>query len=104
MKQTEAQVLLAIHLSELGIQTVAEYRFDPERQWRFDLCDLEQRLAFEVDGGMFRGGHRRGEALEDDYEKQNCAILQGWRILRFTNRDVLSGKAKEFIAKYLGPA
>jgi very-short-patch-repair endonuclease len=101
MKQTAAQILLAVHLKELGIATIPEYRFDPERQFRFDLASLEFRVGFEVDGGMFRGGHKRGEALEGDYEKQNEAQLQGWKIIRFTNRQVLTGQAKEFMKKWL---
>lgn len=97
VKRTEAQILLGIHLAELGIETIAEYRFDTERLFRFDLADPERKLGFEVDGGMFRGGHKRGVALEADYAKQNLAQLQGWKILRFTNREVLTGKAKDFL-------
>lgn len=101
VRMTEAQILLQKHLEELGIKTVAEYRFDSERNWRFDLADLEHRLAFELDGGIFQGGHTRGAALEKDYEKQNVAQLSGWRILRFTNRQAMKGEAKQFLAKYL---
>lgn len=97
----EAQTLLGLQLKDLGLETIAEYPFDPERKWRADLACLERRWLFECDGGMFSGGHKRGEALEADYEKQNCAQLQNWKILRFTNRQVLTGEAKAFIKKYL---
>ena len=101
MKVTQAQKLLQIHLRELGIKTVKEYTFAPPRRWRFDLADLENHLAFECDGGMFHGGHKRGKALEGDYEKQNTAALAGWRLLRFTNRQVLNGEARKWLKENL---
>jgi very-short-patch-repair endonuclease len=100
-QHTDAQILLQIHLRELGLETEREYSFMPGRRWKFDLASVEQRLAFEADGGKFHGGHRRGQALEDDYERQNTAIMEGWRILRFTNDQILCGKAKEFVGKWL---
>ena len=98
MKLTEAQILLQKHLEELGIKTVPEYRFNPERQFRFDLADLENRLAFEVNG-HFKGRH--GAGWSNDAEKLNLAQMQGWRVMVFTNRDVSSGKAKEFMSRWL---
>lgn len=95
---TEAQILLQIHLSELGIQTVPELRFAPPRRWRFDLACEARKLAFECDGGAFHGGHKRGKALMADYEKQNVAALLGWKLFRFTNDYILNGSAKLFLA------
>ena len=98
MKQTEAQLLLAVHLAELGIKTLPEYRFDSERQFRFDLANLEHRIGFECNG-HWQGKH--GVGWSEGFEKLNVAQLQGWRVLVFHNRDVLTGKAKEFCAKHL---
>src|SRR5690242_7343019 len=98
MKQTEAQVLLQIHLRELGIETTAAYRFDPERQFRFDLADLEHRLGFECNG-HWQGKH--GAGWSEGFEKLNLAQMQGWRVFCFHNRDVLSGKAKKWLAEQL---
>jgi very-short-patch-repair endonuclease len=99
---TPSQVLLAMHLKELGILDVEfEYKFLADRKFKFDLYSQELRIGFECDGGMFHGGHRRGKALEDDYERQNLAQLQGFRILRFTNRQIDTGEAKEFLKTYL---
>lgn len=94
---TEAQTLLQVHLAELGIETVPELRFAPPRRWRFDLACERLRIAFECDGGQFKGGHRRGKALMADYEKQNVAALLGWKLLRFTNSFILDGSAKVFL-------
>jgi very-short-patch-repair endonuclease len=103
MKQTEAQILLQVHLKELGMATIPEYRFDPERNWHADLACLEHRILFECDGGQFKGGHKRGIALEQDYEKQNEAQAQGWRIFRFTNRQILTGAAYDYMKKFRVP-
>lgn len=100
--QTWMQILLCTHLKELGIETIAEYQFYPERKWRADLACLDRRLLFEADGGKWHGGHRRGKALEDDYERQNTAILLGWRLLRFTNEQIMSGWAREFVKRWIG--
>ena len=98
VRQTEAQLLLAQHLKELGIATVPEYRFDPERQFRFDLASLELRMGFECNG-HFAGKH--GKGWSEESEKMNLAQMQGWRVLSFHNRDVLTGKAKDFVSRWM---
>jgi len=101
-KRREAEILLKTHLAELGFRDIREqFKFLPDRRFTFDLAIPEIRMAFECDGGQFNGGHRRGEALAKDYEKQNLAQLNGWRILRFVNRDILNGAAKEFLEENL---
>lgn len=100
-KQTEAQLLLAVHLKELGIATVAEFTVADDRNWRFDLAAPKYRLAFEANGGKWSGGHRRGKAIEDENDKLNYATLSGWRVLQFTNEQILDGRAKAFIQRYL---
>jgi very-short-patch-repair endonuclease len=104
-KQTKQQILLGIHLRELGLQTVPELVFG-NRHWRFDLSCDEHRLAFEISGGNWTGGHRRGKAQEDEYDKLNTAQMQGWRVLQFTNAQVEDGRAKEFVKGWLtnGPS
>jgi hypothetical protein len=96
--QTEAQILLAVHLKELGIATIPEFRFDPERQFRFDLYSPALRIGFEVNG-HFQGKH--GSGWSNDAEKINLAQMQGIRVLVFHNRDVMKGSAKEFVAKWV---
>lgn len=94
---TDAQRLLAEHLKELGIETTPEYRFC-DRLWRFDLASEAHHVAFECNG-HFQGKH--GAGWSNDAEKLNTAQMLGWRVLVFTNRDVLSGKAKQWIAKWV---
>ena len=100
MKQTDEQILLAIHLKELGIITVPEHRFC-DRQWRLDLYAPNERLGFEISGGNWTGGHRRGAKQEDEYDKINTAQLCGIRVMQFTNAQVSDGRAKNFVASFL---
>jgi hypothetical protein len=105
VKLTPAQILLGKHMKELGIKSVEiipEYRFWDERRWRLDIAVPHLRLGCEVSGGNWTGGHSRGKAQEKEYDKLNYAQMRGWRIMQWTNRQVLSGEAKEFLKIWLG--
>ena len=65
------------------------------------LPQYRRLFGIEIDGGMWTGGHTRGPGLEKDYEKQNLAQMNGYRILRFTNRQVQNGNAKEALKDLL---
>jgi very-short-patch-repair endonuclease len=99
VKQTQAQILLGIHLEELRIFASAEYKFCDDREWRFDWANREAKIAFECNGGQWSGGHRRGFAVEQENEKINTAILLGWKVLQFTNAEILNGRAKAYLAE-----
>jgi hypothetical protein len=45
-KLTPAQILLGMHLKELGFKPEYEVRVCEDRAWRFDVICREQRLAF----------------------------------------------------------
>ncbi len=61
-------------------QPVREYRFHPERRWRFDFAWPDIKLAVEIDG---RGRHQTVVGVRNDCEKLNEALRLGWRVLRF---------------------
>lgn len=68
---------------------VPEYQFDQGRKWRFDWAWIGQKVALEVQGGLFSGGrHVRGAALLKEHEKLNAAAIAGWAVL-FTTPDQL---------------
>ena len=82
---------------------VKEFRFHPERRWRFDFCWPDQKLALEVDGGLFIAGrHSRGAEREKDMEKLNTATILGWRVLLCSPRHVNDGRAVEWIKAAMG--
>lgn len=68
------------------VQPVREHRFHPTRRWRFDFAWPDAKVAVEMEGGAFTGGrHNRGNA---DIEKYNAAVLLGWRVLRYTVKEI----------------
>ena len=79
-----------------------EYRAIPDRRFRFDLAYPKIRLLIEVQGGIWRkGGHSTGKGISRDYEKNNLAVQNGWRVLYFTAEMIESGEALAMIEKEL---
>ena len=74
-----------------------EYRFDGTRRWRFDYAHPATKVAVEIEGGVWTSGrHSRGEGYTADCEKYSTAAVQGWRIIRATTQQVISGLAIEW--------
>lgn len=79
-----------------------EYMFHPKRLWRLDFGWPTQRLAVEVEGGVWTDGrHTRGSGFIQDLEKYNNLAILHWRLLRFTPEMVKSGVAVATIAEAL---
>ena len=70
----------------------AEHRFHPSgRRWRFDYAWIPERIALEVEGGIWiQGRHSRGAGFLKDMEKYNEAAALGWRVLRTTPQHLLT--------------
>lgn len=67
---------------------------EKKRQWRFDFAWPDKKIAVELEGGVFTGGrHTTGAGYSKDAEKYNIAVLQGWKILRYTTSTI--GDARE---------
>lgn len=78
-------VFTVICKTDLGVECVKEYKFHPERKWRFDYAVPEYRIALEVEGGVWTSGrHTRPQGFLGDIEKYNTATLMGWRVFRTT--------------------
>jgi very-short-patch-repair endonuclease len=79
-----------------------EYRFHATRKWRVDFCWVAERLAVEIEGGIYRGGgHTSVNGIKRDVDKSNALTLAGWRLLRFHGDQVKSGEAVELIRQAL---
>jgi len=118
-KVADEQILLRIHLKELGLDALYEWEFEPSRKWRADLIVHSVKMIVEIDGGQFTRGHRTGfipkkvrdrartkgivpqTPQEEDFDKVNTATMLGWRVLHFTPEQVNDGRAKKFIEQYL---
>lgn len=75
-----------------------EYRFHPERKWRFDFAWPERKVALEVEGGIWvRGAHTRGAHFISDCDKYNAAGLMGWRVFRVTEAHIRRGNIVELL-------
>lgn len=80
---------LGVALHETGLPFDEEYRFHPERRFRFDFAIPLYKIAVEYEGGVYgrAGGHRGSSNFAADCEKYNLATAMGWRVLRFTAVD-----------------
>ena len=91
---SKGEAAFALHCRAEGLSPEREYRFHPERKWRFDFAFPDKKLAVEIEGGIFSGGaHTRGAKYIKDCEKYNAAVLMGWRVLRYFTDQVIQGRA-----------
>lgn len=98
-------VLLLLQLRALQLPPPQpEFRFHETRRWRFDFAWPAQRLALEIEGGVYVAGrHSRGAGMEGDMEKYAEALVAGWRVLRVTPRMVRDGRAAAWVGRALDP-
>jgi len=89
---------LARDLACYKVLVVREYQFDKARRWRADFAIPSKMLLIEIEGGSWvNGRHNRGSGMEADCVKYCTAVLRGWRVLRFTTSQVISGYAIDTI-------
>ncbi len=86
----------------LKIKPVYEYLFHkPEegkkrRLWRFDFAWPELMIAVEIEGGTYsvkKSRHTTGKGFDADCIKYNCATEQGWRVFRYSTKQVMDSVA-----------
>jgi len=101
MSQLEDELDFQIRIYKIPMP-VREYRFHPQRKWRFDFCWPQKRVAMEVEGGIWvNGRHNRPTAFMADCEKYNTATLGGWRVFRVADSHIRSGAAVEWLRQAL---
>ena len=96
------QIVIA-YFKECGLPApITEHKFHDVRKWRFDFCWPEQKLALEVEGGIFVGGrHGRGAGMKKDMEKYNAACVLGWRVLRVIPQDLCMQETVDMLRECL---
>lgn len=100
-KRCATEDLLDQQLAALHVRPAEpEYHFDLRRRWRFDRAWPAEKLAVEVEGvtGGAGGRHQRSAGFAADALKYNAAQLDGWTVLRYTQKHVKSGHAVAEIA------
>ena len=99
---------------------VPEYRFHPERKWRWDYAwdvavteEVDEmgntwihswpaQLALEVQGGIWsRGRHATGAGIKGDMEKFSEGAALGWRLLLVEPKDLASPATMDLIRRAL---
>lgn len=64
---------------------VSEFKGITGRKFRFDAANPTEKICIEVEGGIWISGrHNRPIGMQQDLEKYNLAVLEGWKILRYT--------------------
>jgi very-short-patch-repair endonuclease len=100
---SELEETLAFHLKAAKLPVPErEYRFDPERKWRFDFAWVDQMLAVECEGGQWvNGRHNHPQHTAAELNKYNAAAVAGWKVLRFNGSMIESGQAVTTIEEVL---
>lgn len=70
-----------------------EYKFHPDRKWRFDFCWPLYKIACEADGGQYKPGGGRHNT-DEDRDKLNHAAELGWRVFRFSANQINTNPIK----------
>ena len=83
-----------------GLWPAREFMFHPSRKWRFDFAWPDVKPAVEVEGGV-NGRHQRIGGFSGDCCKYSEAAVLGWRVIRATTAQVMSGQAIAWVLKAL---
>lgn len=66
-----------------------EFKFHPVRKWRIDYAFVDQKLAVEIEGGIWsKGRHTRPSGFIGDIAKYNALTENGWRLLRYPPNEI----------------
>ena len=124
--KSDLEKYLETQLKQIGLSMEREYSFAKSigRRWRFDFADPERKIAIEIQGGVYGkrvicnhcgmpvtnengkpiiaagGAHSRGKGQERDFEKNNHAILLGWKVFYFSGQQIKSDEAILFLMDY----
>ncbi len=92
--EKERQEFIDFIFKNTGLRFIPEYRFHPERNWRYDFVCLENNLniAIEIDGGLWmeKSGHNTGVGISNAMEKRNSAVVMGFKPIHITPQQRLT--------------
>ena len=99
MKKSVGEMEMEFLLKSEEYEFETEYKFHPERKWRFDFAFPKDKIAIEVEGGLFtQGRHTRGRGYIQDMQKYNAATILGWRVLRYGTGQINDQVVKDIFA------
>ena len=97
MNKSDLELELLSHIRAVGLpEPIREYKAIPGRKFRFDFCWEKHKLLVEVQGAIWKGGeggHSSGVGIMRDHEKNNLAVINGYRVLYVNGNTIRSGEA-----------
>lgn len=85
MKNENERLLYEILNESYPGQWVSEFKGIEGRKYRFDAANPDKRIAIEIEGGLWiHGRHNRPVGMEQDMAKYNAAVVDGWKVLRYS--------------------
>lgn len=104
--ESEIEMILQNRLERAGLPLgETQYRFVPGRQFRWDRCWPDQRVAVECQGAIWtNGAHSRGSGVARDCLKFSIGAALGWRVLPLTRGMIEDGTAVTLIRQALETA
>jgi hypothetical protein len=86
MMKGENELLLHEILNEAYPgQWVSEHKGIEGRKFRFDAANPIKKIAIEIEGGLWlHGRHNHPLGMIADMEKYNLAVVEGWKVLRYS--------------------
>ena len=99
-KKSDLEEALATQMKQVGLPApVRQFKAIPGREFKFDFCYPEKKLLIEVQGAIWAGrrgeqsGHSSGVGIMRDHEKNNLAVINGYRVLYVNGNTIRSGEA-----------
>lgn len=95
-------------------EAVREHRFHKSRRWRIDFAWSDQKIAVELEGGVWgtgrpcptcgqrrSAGHQTGTGYLKDIEKYNALTLSGWKLYRAAEPHITDASIFELLKEVL---
>jgi very-short-patch-repair endonuclease len=76
--------------NQQAVTLFEEFKFLPDRKFRFDWAIPSLKIAIEFEGldhNASRGGHTSFKDFNKDVNKYNLATANGWTLYRFTSQN-----------------
>ncbi len=99
---------IEIALNLLKVKYEKEYQFAKPRKFRFDYAIPNKKIAIEYEGLNWnphtKSRHLTLTGYSKDCEKYNLAVLNGWKVLRYTaqtltNHNIILGDLYKLLSK-----
>ena len=103
--KSQLEEILAYNIKCVRLpEPVRQYRLpETERKYTWDFAWPVERLLVDVQGGTWvaNTGHTSGPGLERDCEKMVLGVLNGYRVMFVTGKQVKDGRALQWIERAL---